>query len=400
MKTKIFTLCLVLLATTFVYAQKTINLPAFESANRASLQIEQIELTETATILRMKIKYDPKKFWSINKESYILVDGNTEKKMITKAEGIDLGERMYTKNGTSVFTLYFPPIDTTAQKLDFLESDCNACYKIKGVDLSGKSMSGLFENSDYQAVKVSEVIAKEQNQAVNAVSINTDPEVPAKSSATYDGTSYSIMFNWKKKNKAWIEPHWNGIGMALANFDGINNTTADLSISTSYSFIINPIEYKAQLSNHWLLVSGVGLDFTRYHFKDNVGLTVIDGVTKFVESTDETYKSSKLLTYYITIPLLLEYQTKLAHNTFYVSGGMVGYIKYYSKSQIDVNVNGGIEARSLGRDLNILPVNGRFMLQTGIGNIRFYAYYSPFSLFEKGKGPEIKPIGIGIVLFN
>jgi hypothetical protein len=228
---------------------------------------------------------------------------------------------------------------------------------------------------------------------------NEDQPIAPKSSATYDGSPYNIMFAWKKKAKEKANnPHWTGMGIALANFDGMSKVDANLSISTSYSFIINPIDYCISLSSHCILVSGMGLDFTRYHFKGNVGLTEVNEITKFVKSTDETLKSSKLITYYITIPLLLEYQSRLPNRRFYVSGGIVGYVKYYSKSQIDVNVIGGIEARNLGRDLNILPVNGRLMLQAGISDIRFYAYYSPFSLFEKGKGPDLKPIGIGIIL--
>ena len=234
---------------------------------------------------------------------------------------------------------------------------------------------------------------------------NNEPQttVPEKSSATYDGSSYNIIFDWKKKNKSKAtSPHWTGIGMSFANFSGIddlNNPDVNLTMSTSYSFILNVSDYKIPLNNHLLLVSGLGLDFTRYHFKGNVGLTVDnDGITKFIESPDESYKSSKLVTYYITIALLVEYQTKVHNRTFHVSGGMVGYIKYYSKSQIDVRENGGVIAKSLGRDLNILPVNGRFMLQTGISDLSFYAYYSPFSLFKKDKGPDIKPIGMGIKL--
>ncbi len=396
MKTKSLILSIFILVTGFASAQKIINSPSFESANySAALQIEQIELTDSATILRMKINYAANKFWSINKESYILVDGSVKKRMVTKADGIDLGERMYTKNGTSVFALYFPPIDTNANKLDFIESDCNSCFRIKGVDLTGKTITTLSSNNDYIPVKSPD----NKTQTNTGSSKSNDNEVVApESSAIYDGSSYNIIFAWKKKQKA-NKPHWTGMGMALANFNGMDDTNADLSISTSYSFIINTTDYKVPLSSHLLLITGMGLDFTRYHFNGNVGLTVVDGITKFVESADETYKSSKLITYYITIPLLLEYQTKIANNrTFYVSGGMVGYIKYYSKSQIDVNVDGGVQARSLGRDLNILPVNGRLMLQTGISDVNFYAYYSPFSLFQKDKGPDLKPIGIGIMI--
>ena len=243
------------------------------------------------------------------------------------------------------------------------------------------------------------IYAQDTNIDTNTVNTLEESIVPEKSSITYDGSSYSIIFDWKKKRS--IRPHWTGIGMTFLNFDGLNdlrNPNVNLTMSTSYSFILNLSDYKIPLNHNFLLVSGLGLDFSRYHFKGNVGLTVVDGITKFVESEDESYKSSKLIAYYVTIPLLLEYQTRIHNRTFHIAGGIVGYLKYYSKSQIDANVNGGVEARSLGRDLNILPINGRCMLQAGIGDVSLYAYYSPFSLFKNDKGPELKPVGIGIKL--
>ena len=211
-----------------------------------------------------------------------------------------------------------------------------------------------------------------------------------KSSVTYDGSNYSLFFQWKKKAS---NPHWTGFGFSYSDFEGLGSQ-ANLSFSQSYTVTFNPIDVYTALGSHWLLVGGVGVDWSRYHFKGNVGLGEDDdGITKFLQApADMKYNSSKLLVYYFTFPLLLEYQL----NNFFISGGAVAYLKCYSKSQIEYIANGKKRQEDLGRDLNILPVHARFMLQVGFDNISIFAYYSPFSMFKDGKGPDVKPIGAGV----
>ena len=213
------------------------------------------------------------------------------------------------------------------------------------------------------------------------------------SSVTYSGSAYSFIFSWKKKQEH--EPHWTGLGMAFIGFSGLEE--ANLRSSTSYSFILNPTVCCLPLYHNWLVVSGFGIDWSRYHFKGDIGLGYNGLETAFLPpvNPDIHYRSSKLLTYYITIPLLIEYQKKVTKNQgFYLSGGVVGYIKCYSKSQVEYSDTK--QQVDLGRDLNIFPLNVRFMVQAGIQDINVFAYYSPISLIEKGKGPELKPIGIGL----
>ena len=210
-----------------------------------------------------------------------------------------------------------------------------------------------------------------------------------KSAVTYNGSNYSFFFSWKKEAS---NPHWTGIGFSYSDLDGLGNQ-ADLSFSQSYSVVFNPVDVYTSLGSHWLLVGGVGIDWSRYHFKGNMGLKEEDGITKFIpDSEGRKYNSSKLLAYYFTFPLLLEYQL----NKFFISGGAVAYLKCYSKSQIEYFENGKKQQIDLGRDLNILPVNARFMMQVGFDNLSIFAYYSPFSLFKEGKGPDIKPMGAGV----
>ncbi|MDR0834890.1 MAG: outer membrane beta-barrel protein [Candidatus Symbiothrix sp.] len=225
-----------------------------------------------------------------------------------------------------------------------------------------------------------------------------------KSSVFLDGTLNSPVFFWQERS---MNPHWGGLSFAFANLDGLEGSDfgleqVDLKLSQSYSFKLNFAQVNKKLTDHWVLGTGMGLDFTRYHFAGNTGLNGLreDNITQFEPAPDDlTYKSSKLLAYYITIPLILEYQTKVFKNKcFYINGGVESLIKYYSKSQVDIRTLEGTKKTSLGRDLNMHPINIRFIAQIGLGDVGIFGYYQPFSMFEKGKGPNVQPFGIGITI--
>lgn len=223
-----------------------------------------------------------------------------------------------------------------------------------------------------------------------------NPQDPSKSSVTYDGSLYDFAFSWKKKSKKAQHQHWTGLRFAFVGLDGLKG--AELKASQSYSIAFVPISYVLPLDNHWLFISGIGLDWTRYHFEGDIGLQGKSEITHFEPAPEgKHYKSSKLLTYYFTIPLVLEYQIKIANrSTFHIAGGFEGLVKYYSKSQVDLRTTDGIQKTSLGRDLNLLPLNGRFVAQVGINNLGVFGYYQPFSMFKKAKGPDVKSVGLGL----
>jgi hypothetical protein len=215
------------------------------------------------------------------------------------------------------------------------------------------------------------------------------------SSITFDGSPYNFIFSWKKKKAK--ESHWTGFGFAFADLKGLEE--ADLKMSKSYSIILNIGDYIVPMNQHWLFFTGVGMDFTRYHFKGNTGLREVDNITQFVPDRENEYKSSKLLAYYVTIPLMLEFQTKLGNDkVFFVNGGIEGMLKYYSKSQVDIRREEGTKKVELGRDLNILPINARLVLRAGFEDFSLFGYYQPYSMFKDGKGPDVNPYGIGVML--
>lgn len=217
-----------------------------------------------------------------------------------------------------------------------------------------------------------------------------------KSNILFDGSSYNFIFSWKKKP---TKSHWTGLGFAFSNLNGLDKENVDLRLGRSYSIDLNLMNYNVPLHYHWLFVSGLGFDWTRYHFKGNIGLqSDADGITRFFpDSEGRSYRDSKLLVYYATIPLVLEYQKKISkRRTFFINGGVEGLVNLYAKSQVEARTPNGI-TKIAYKDLNILPVNFRFVLRTGCSDFfSIFGYYQPYSMFQKGKGPELSSFGIGI----
>ena len=217
-----------------------------------------------------------------------------------------------------------------------------------------------------------------------------------------EGVAYDFGFDWKdnNKNRRKLKPHWSGVGFSFINFENPGTAkTPSLDFSSSYSFNWNLASASVTVGKHWLLVSGLGIDWSRYHFKGNYGLEEVDGITQFVPAKEgDSYRDSKLLAYFFTVPLLLEYQT--SRKGFYVNAGPVVYINCYSKSQIELrHTRGdGVDKIQLGKGMNILPVNLRLMTKIGMGKLGLAGYYSPFSLFGKNQGPELYPWGAGVFL--
>jgi hypothetical protein len=211
-----------------------------------------------------------------------------------------------------------------------------------------------------------------------------------------DGSSISFIYSWKKKP---TDSHWTGLSFAFSNLNGLDKENVDLRLNQSYSIDLSLIDYNVPLHHHWLFVTGLGFDWSRYHFKGNIGLQDADGITRFLPDVEgRNYRDSKLLVYYATIPLVLEYQKKIGKGrTFFINGGVEGLINLYAKSQVEVRTQHDGVRKVSYKDLNILPVNFRFVLKTGFSHyFGLFGYYQPYSMFQKGKGPDLTSFGIGI----
>ncbi len=116
---------------------KVIEKPEHGLINSTTLAVDKIVLTDTATILYIEARFQPNYWIRIDPATYLKA-GN-KKYILTGADSIQIGEQHWMPaSGEDSFTLYFPPLPKGTKSIDFIESDCDDCFKIWDIDLTGK----------------------------------------------------------------------------------------------------------------------------------------------------------------------------------------------------------------------------------------------------------------------
>ena len=139
MKTKtILTLLLVAVAISAQAQQKkVIEQPPAMFANTYTVEIAKVTLSDAETILDIDAYFRPGNWIRIASDGYLLADG--KKYMIRSGEGIELDSLFWMpKSGEAEFKLIFEPLPIETTSFDFIESDCDDCFKIYGIDLMEK----------------------------------------------------------------------------------------------------------------------------------------------------------------------------------------------------------------------------------------------------------------------
>jgi hypothetical protein len=148
-------------------------------------------------------------------------------------------------------------------------------------------------------------------------------------------------------------------------------------------------------------VTGAGLRWSRYRIDGNRYFMETDGITSLHPAPEGmSYTASKLNITSLTIPVLLEWQNRRKGSAnFFISAGIEGVIKTISSSKVSYkDEKDKKQTDKMDAGMNLRPVTMDFLVQTGFDWIGFYARYSPMGLFESGKGPNIHPVSIGLML--
>ena len=116
--------------------------PSFitRSGGANGLEIEKIELNDTATVLYMKAFYPSGEQISIDSNSF-LTDNLGKQYTIQSTEGIAMGEEFYMpESGEVEFAMIFPPVASNAVYIDFSDSvdDAWKMWRIWGIQLTNK----------------------------------------------------------------------------------------------------------------------------------------------------------------------------------------------------------------------------------------------------------------------
>lgn len=238
-------------------------------------------------------------------------------------------------------------------------------------------------------------VSRQLNDSIsNQIVADEDENV---SYVLFDGSAHDFAISWKKDKRRKYNTHWSGFGVGVLGYDNSKVPNSSLIQNRSYSVSVNVMSYGLHVKNtNLMLVTGLGFDWHRYHFDDNVRLDRVDNISSFIPAPQNiNYKSSKLLAYYATIPLMIECQ---ASRKLHIAAGAVAFINYYTKSQVKYYIDDRKHIDDMKRDLNLRAIDVKLKFQIGISDFNLYGYYSPQSMFEKNNGPNLKPYNIGVML--
>jgi hypothetical protein len=213
-----------------------------------------------------------------------------------------------------------------------------------------------------------------------------------------------------KEDKAF-EAHWAGLDMGfmvLMN-DQFNQDfgTSDYlknDIGRSMVWNLNVFEHKFPIAKEYLgITTGLGFSFTQVAFRNNYVATVEfnnEGGGDLVAYQDTliNYTKNKLKATYLTVPLLLEFNSNAdADKSFYVAAGVVGGVKIASRYK-----------RAYDDGKSVVSVQkGQFGLQTfrldgtvriGYGDWGAFASYGLLPLFYTTNNPQANPLIFGLTL--
>ena len=125
------------LLTSCTPRERVVEDPFIEAANTMTLDVVKVSLCDTATVLDVEAWYTPRYWIRIVHDTYLQAGGR--KYALTAAEGITPDSLFWMPDsGRASFRLTFEPLPLRTQSFDFIESDCADCFKLYGIDLSGK----------------------------------------------------------------------------------------------------------------------------------------------------------------------------------------------------------------------------------------------------------------------
>ena len=223
-----------------------------------------------------------------------------------------------------------------------------------------------------------------------------------------DDNNNQISFENDDSDKnSTFEGHFSGIDIGLNNYFTSDFSTSlpaneeylNLNTGKSWGLNVNFIQQSIGLvKNNIGLVTGLGIEFNNYRFDNRQMVLSGDSTVLYAhKDTQHRYEKNKLVTTYLTVPLLMEFQIHVGEKSkpIFLSFGATGSVKI--GSHIKLKTDGGNKTKDRD-DFNLSPLRYGLSARVGYGALNFFANYSLQPMFEKGKGPELYPFTIGLTL--
>jgi hypothetical protein len=270
-----------------------------------------------------------------------------------------------------------------AGSVKYLEDPEKINVNVKGAGSAQKAGTSTSSESDTTTVRIG-------NKKVLILSDDTSKEETKKRK------------NFKHKN------HWAGIDIGVAGYLSpapsfgmeFENQLFELDYARSRVWNINVYEKNFKIyQNKVGVVTGLGFNLNRYHFNNRRTSLSASTDSTFMVDGGELSRKHRLGVNYLTVPLLLELNSRLNNKrAFHLAAGVIGGYRIGSRS---VQVFQQERGRVTNRDnFNLNPFKAEATVRFGYGNINLFATYGLTELFMQNRGPELYPVSAGITLIG
>ena len=215
----------------------------------------------------------------------------------------------------------------------------------------------------------------------------------------------------KAEHSDFIDTKWNSFQLGYTN--ALNRggklepdaNYADMAIDAGKSINVN-WQIVTQAMNIYKenvrLVYGIGIDINNYRFNENIDLDVpmLGAPTSplVTNPSNNNYKRNKLVTQYLTMPLLLNLKLSPKNNDdyVYISGGAnFGYL--IGSHQKQVWKDNGKKKNKKEDDFNLEQFRLGYEVQFGYKDVVLFGKYFPKSMFKENLGPDLRTVSVGIL---
>ena len=211
-----------------------------------------------------------------------------------------------------------------------------------------------------------------------------------------------------------VKTRWGMLDLGVNTLlqDGSFNLQGDanaLSLNYGRSLDWNLYVFKQRINliNHQInFIYGLSFDFNNYNFSEPITLQRNTSPLAITFNDTLDYKKNKLYTSFITIPLMLNFESnprKSSHSFRLSAGGYAGLMLASRTKQCYKDEDGDRQTHISRDDFNINKFRYGLAGQIGVGPINFWANYSLVPMFESGKGPigaDLHPLNIGVTLIG
>ncbi len=176
----------------------------------------------------------------------------------------------------------------------------------------------------------------------------------------------------------------------------------DLNHSRSLSWRLQVLSAQFPLHKNYIKVkTGVGFAWNSYGLKNNVTLQTRDSSAVYaITDSSIHYNKNKFRVSYVTLPLLLQFNSDADDLKFHFTAGVIGGWNMGSLIRQKWEQEGRESTYKRKDDYNINPFTLDATARIGYKNFTLFATYGLTSLFEKNKGPEVYPMTVGLQIIG